>query len=254
MRTTPAHRRRAASALCAAPALVLAWHIVPAGTWLPGARRTLFPSLAGLGRPGHVALTFDDGPDPGSTPYFLDTLDALSVRATFFLLGAAVLSHPDLARDIARRGHELAVHGFEHGFPWLPALARDLRDVARATDAVRAISGDTPRWYRPPYGILTGSRLLAARRCGLRPVLWSAWGRDWTADATAASVLSTVRHGLRGGGTILLHDTDHTTAPGSWRTTLAMLPDLVAHCRAAGLTVGPLAEHGVDTRRAATTT
>ena len=242
----------AAKVLAVVPVLALAAHVVPAATWLPGVRRALWPPLAGLGHLGHVALTFDDGPDPASTPHFLALLDRLSVRATFFVLGTAVLRHPDLARDIVRRGHELAVHGWTHSRPWLPALGRDLRDVARATAVVRAVPGAAaPRWYRPPYGILTGGRWLAARQCGLRPVLWTAWGRDWTEVATAASVLATVRTQVRGGGTVLLHDTDRTAAPGCWRATLAMLPDLVAHCRAAGLTVGPLAEHGIDTGRTA---
>ncbi len=75
-------------------------------------------------------------------------------------------------------------------------------------------------------------------------MLWTAWGRDWTAAATPASVRASVEADLRGGGTVLLHDSDRTAAPGCWRATLDALPDLVAGWRAAGLTVGPLAEHG----------
>ncbi|MGP2438842.1 polysaccharide deacetylase family protein, partial [Streptomyces sp. JW3] len=74
---------RAASALV--PLAAALAHIGPAATWLPGPRRRLLPGLAGRGRPGHVALTFDDGPDPASTPRFLDVLDDLGVRATFFV-------------------------------------------------------------------------------------------------------------------------------------------------------------------------
>jgi hypothetical protein len=62
-------------------------------------------------------------------------------------------------------------------------------------------------------------------------------------------VRATVAADLRPGGTILLHDTDHASAPGSWRAALGALPDLVADCRAAGLTVGPLAAHGVGGTR-----
>ena len=97
--------------------LALAAHIVPAGTWLPGARRTLFPALAGLGKATHVALTFDDGPDPATTPYFLDELDRLGVRATFFLLGEHVARHEGLTRRIAERGHEIGLHGWTHRRP-----------------------------------------------------------------------------------------------------------------------------------------
>ncbi|MFD7995692.1 polysaccharide deacetylase family protein [Streptomyces mexicanus] len=237
---------RPAAAALAPVAAVAAAHIVPAATWLPRLRSVCFPRLAGLGRPDHVALTFDDGPDPRSTPYFLDALDRLGVRATFFVLGASAVRFPELTRDIARRGHELAVHGWTHSRPWLPAPGRDLAEIARAARAVRDITGRHPLWYRPPYGILTGGRWAAGRRLGLRPVLWTAWGRDWTADATPATVRATVSVDLRGGGTILLHDSDRASAPGCWRAALGALPALVVGCRDAGWEVGTLAEHAVD--------
>ncbi|MFF7654037.1 polysaccharide deacetylase family protein [Streptomyces sp. NPDC007983] len=225
--------------------LAAAAHLVPAGTWLPWPRRVLFPALAGRGRSDHIALTFDDGPDPHSTPRFLDALDELAVTATFFVLGESVARYPRTTREIALRGHELAVHGWTHDRPWLPRPVRDVSEVSRAARAVRMTTGAVPLWYRPPYGVLTGGRWLAAVRAGLRPVLWSAWGRDWSPNATPASVLATLRGGLRGGATVLLHDSDRASAPGCWRVTLAALPHLITACRAAGLEVGPLAAHGV---------
>ncbi|MEU5716358.1 polysaccharide deacetylase family protein [Streptomyces sp. NPDC020403] len=231
-------------------ALALGAQVLPAGTWLPAVRRTLFPALAGLGNRGHVALTFDDGPDPRSTPLFLDVLEGMSAHATFFVLGESLVRYPETGREIVRRGHELAVHGWTHSRPWFSSFARDTRELAWAAEAVRGTAGAAPVWYRPPYGILTAGRWAAALRTGLRPVLWSAWGRDWTADATGASVLATVRRDLRGGGTVLLHDTDRVAAPGCWRATLEALPVLVGGLRDAGLTVGPLAGHGIGTRRA----
>ncbi|MEU3345364.1 polysaccharide deacetylase family protein [Streptomyces sp. NPDC006700] len=241
---------RTASAVLAPVAAVAAAHIVPAATWLPRFRALCFPGLAGTGRPDHVALTFDDGPDPVSTPLFLDELDRLAVRATFFVLGESVTRHPHLTRHIADRGHELAVHGWTHSRPWLPAPARDARETERAALVVHDTTGSLPRWYRPPYGILTAGRWAAARRAGLRPVLWTAWGRDWTADATPASVRATVTADLRGGGTILLHDTDRASAPDSWKATLGALPDLIGTCHEAGWSVGPLADHGLPRTRA----
>ncbi|KUM99800.1 polysaccharide deacetylase [Streptomyces yokosukanensis] len=228
-----------------APVAVAAAHIAPAATWLPGVRLPLFPRLAGLGGGRHIALTFDDGPDPESTPHFLDALDELGVRATFFLLGEHMVRHSAMVRETARRGHELAVHGWTHERPWRPAPARDAEQITRTVRALRDISGHRPHWYRPPYGILTSGRWLAARRAGLRPVLWSAWGRDWTADATPASVRARIAADLRGGGTVLLHDSDRLAAPGCWRAALGALPGLVRDCREAGLSVGPLRDHGL---------
>ncbi|MFJ6072194.1 polysaccharide deacetylase family protein [Streptomyces sp. NPDC093065] len=235
---------RAAYAAAPVAAVALA-HIGPAATWLPGLRRRRFPGLAGQGGPGHVALTFDDGPDPVSTPQFLDVLDALGVHATFFVLGENAARHPAVARELVRRGHELAVHGWTHDRPWWPSPARDARELLRAVQVVGEAAGRRPHWYRPPYGILNSGRWAAARRAGLRPVLWTAWGKDWRHDATPASVRATVAADLRGGGTVLLHDTDHASAPDSWRAALGALPDIVRDCREAGLAVGPLGEHGV---------
>lgn len=233
----------------ALPLLVAAGHIGPAATWLPWVRTGLHPRLAGLGRPDHVALTFDDGPDPRSTPQVLAALERLSLRATFFVLGEAVRSHPRLCAAIADQGHELAVHGWSHSRPWLPLPLRDRSEVERAVRAVREAAGAQCRWYRPPYGILTGGRWAAARHAGLQPVLWSAWGRDWEAGATPASVLATLTGALRGGGTVLLHDSDRASAPECWRATLEALPLLAAYCRDRGWRLGPLAEHGVRGRR-----
>ncbi|WP_198171267.1 polysaccharide deacetylase family protein [Actinoplanes awajinensis] len=88
--------------------------------------------------------------------------------------------------------------------------------------------------------------LLGARRLGLTPVLWTAWGRDWTASATPDSVFRAVRRGLSGGGTILLHDSDHSAAPGAFESMLGALPAILVRCRARGFAVGPLHEHGLD--------
>ncbi|MFE3518543.1 polysaccharide deacetylase family protein [Streptomyces sp. NPDC059166] len=232
------------AAVCALGAAA-AWHIGPAATWLPPVRRALAPSLDGQGRADHVALTFDDGPDPGSTPHFLRLLGTHGVQATFFLVGTSLTRHPELARTIVTAGHEVAVHGWDHTRPWLPRPSRDLREVTRTAEAVRRVCGTDPQWYRPPYGILTGGRLAAARRAGLRTVLWSAWGRDWTGHADARSVEASVLEDLHGGATVLLHDADGWSAPGAWRATLDALPRLLAECRGRGLEVGPLAEHGI---------
>ncbi|MFC5644736.1 polysaccharide deacetylase family protein [Kitasatospora cinereorecta] len=234
---------RAGAAALGAAAGVQLLHLAPSVVRLAPARRLLAPHLSGPGGAHHIALTFDDGPDPRSTPAVLDALDGLGVRATFFLLGSALERAPALGRELVERGHEVAVHGWYHRVQWYPAPRRDLRELRRTTEAVTEFCGAAPRWYRPPYGVLTAGLALAARRLGLRTVLWSAWGRDWTADATPASVLATARPALTGGATLLLHDSDCTSAPDSSRATLGALPLLAAHCTRHGLTLGPLRDH-----------
>lgn len=237
--------RAAKLAATVAGGLVLA-HAAPAVTSiqpLEPLRTRLFPRYGGLGDPGHIALTFDDGPDPLSTPRFLKLLDARGVKATFFLLGFMLERDPGLGREIAAAGHEVAVHGYLHRPMVLrtPAGTRD--DLRRAHALVSDATGETPRWYRPPYGIATTSALRTARSLGMQPVLWTSWGADWRASATGTSVYDTVTGNLRGGGTILLHDSDCTAAPASWTSTLSALPRLLDHCEEQGWKVGPLADH-----------
>lgn len=223
-------------------AAVAGW-VAPALLRARALRVAVCPDLAGIGRPDGVALTFDDGPDPEGTPAVLDVLDQLSWTATFFMLGAQVQRYPDVAAAVVAAGHEAAVHGFNHRNHLARGPAEIHRDVARAAAVVAAATGAHPSWFRPPYGVLTLGSLIAARRAGLRPVLWTAWGRDWEARSPA-QVADTVAGQLRPGGTVLLHDSDCVArVAGSWRSTVRALPQLAELTDQLGCTVGPLREH-----------
>jgi peptidoglycan/xylan/chitin deacetylase (PgdA/CDA1 family) len=216
----------------------------PAAAFLPGPRRRLLPGLAGIGDRRHVALTFDDGPSAKSTPLFLELLRERNIRATFFLLGREVERAPEVARAIAADGHEIAVHGWTHRCLLIESPHQTHARLRRAVDVIQEAAGRRPTWYRAPYGVFSASSLATARALGLRPVLWSAWGFDWTSRATGESVHRRVSRDLRGGGTILLHDSDVSSAPGSWRAALDALPRVLDECAGHGLRVGPLRDHG----------
>lgn len=231
------------AALAALPTLAAA-HAAPAISTFGPLRNRAMPRLAGRGRRDHVALTFDDGPDPLSTPRFLGLLAARRIRATFFLLGREAQRSPDLVREIAAAGHEIGIHGWLHR----PLLLRGLRatydDFARARDIVADITGHQPILFRPPYGVMSTAAHIAARRLSLTPVLWTCWGEDWTARATPESIHQRVTADLDGGGTILLHDSDCTSAPGAWRPALGALPRILDACEQRGFQVGRLRDHG----------
>jgi peptidoglycan/xylan/chitin deacetylase (PgdA/CDA1 family) len=220
----------------------VAAQVAPAATWLPTVRAA-FPRLAGVGRGDHVALTFDDGPDPVSTPAILDLLAANEVRATFFLIGERAARAPDVVQRMVDEGHELGVHGWRHRylFAGSPRIGRCLAAISDAVGAAHP----RPRWFRPPFGVLTATSAVEAARYGLAPVLWTAWAKDWRADATADSVRALLEPGLVGGATLLLHDASTKEAPMSWTATARALPALLRDCADRGLTVGPLREHGV---------
>jgi peptidoglycan-N-acetylglucosamine deacetylase len=219
----------------------LALHAAPAVTARGPLRRSL-PRLTGQGRPGGVALTFDDGPDPAGTPAVLTALAGLGWTATFFLLGAQVRRHPGIARSVLAAGHEIGVHGDQHRNHLGRRPGWVLRDLSRACADITAATGVRPRWFRPPFGVLSGGSLRAAARLELTPVLWTAWGRDWE-GIPARRVLDHLTRGLADGGTLLLHDSDCTSAPGSWRSAAAVLPLLAPELDRRGLAVRPLHDH-----------
>lgn len=208
--------------------------------------KPLLPALNGTGRPGHVALTFDDGPDAQSTPRFLAALARLDVTATFFLLGQMCERYPTLAARLVDEGHEVAVHSYDHRnhLRHLPGR-RTHEQLARTAELIEKQSGVRPRWFRPPYGALTTAGLAAAKDLDLQTVLWTAWGQDWQRGLTPQDVLAKVTSGKVDGGTILLHDSDCTSEPGSWRATLGALPGLVDWCAERGLQLGTVGAHGL---------
>jgi peptidoglycan/xylan/chitin deacetylase (PgdA/CDA1 family) len=220
-------------------------HTVPSSLAFSPVGRYVSPALSGIGRAGHVALTFDDGPDPVSTPVVLETLDDLGWRATFFMLGDMVRAAPGLAAEVVAAGHEVGVHADTHRSQKTmgPRAIRD--DVVRAHEAVAGAAGVEPAWFRPPHGALSFEGKVTARRLGMRSVLWTTWGRDWRAEATPESVRDDVLAGHLDGGTILLHDSDCTSDPGAWHSTIGGLRLLAEPFAARHLEVGPVGEHGI---------
>ena len=105
-----------------------------------------------------VAITFDDGPDPRSTPELLSLLSKYDVRVTFFVTGEKASAHPELIKEILRYGHSLGNHSYSHDnlimFKSTKALTKEIES---AQDTFRKF-GVTPFVFRPPVGI-TNPRL-----------------------------------------------------------------------------------------------
>ena len=165
----------------------------------------------------------------------LEILAAAGVRATFFLVGEQVQRNPGLAAEIVAAGHGIGLHCHRHRnllrlAPW---QARE--DITRAQAIIEDASGRATTLYRPPYGALSGAALAIARHRGWRTLLWSHWGRDWEARATAQSIAARICDGAGPGSVLLLHDADDYSSPSSWRRTAAALPLALETLRQRGL-------------------
>jgi peptidoglycan-N-acetylglucosamine deacetylase len=182
------------------------------------------------GSPG-VALTFDDGPHPEGTPAVLEVLAHAGARATFFLVGEQVERRPALAAEIVAAGHLVAVHGYRHRLQLRLGRSDLADDLERGAAAVQNATAVAPRWHRPPYGIYSAEGLRATTELGLRPLLWSLWGKDWRKHTTAARIARRATHGVQAGDVILLHDADYYSARDSHQRTVQALPAIIAELK-----------------------
>jgi peptidoglycan/xylan/chitin deacetylase (PgdA/CDA1 family) len=213
-------------------ALITALGLWPRSTWLgPNIRRLPEAACARA----EVALTIDDGPDPALTPQVLDQLDAAGVKATFFCIGERVQRHPELAREILARGHELQSHSqcHRHTFSLLGprGYARELEAAQRS---FAQVTGVTPRLFRAPAGLRNPFLAPVLHRLGLQLVSWTARGYD-TRERDPARVLQRLTRRLRAGDILLLHDSNAALTAAGQPVVLAVLPELLRRLQAAGL-------------------
>lgn len=172
-------------------------------------RRVVDPVLAPVGSVNGartddpvLGLTFDDGPDPVSTPAVLDALARHRARATFFVLADRAEEHPDAVRATVAAGHEIGMHGPDHRR--LPSVAEPERWLADGVRRLEAVAGVPIRRFRPPFGSQTLGTYRAARRQRLEVVVWAADVADWIDDPAAVVRLGLER--ARPGAVMLLHD------------------------------------------------
>jgi peptidoglycan/xylan/chitin deacetylase (PgdA/CDA1 family) len=183
-----------------------------------------------------VAVTIDDGPDPAVTPAVLDLLDAAGAKATFFCIAERACAHPDLIRDIVRRGHSVENHSRDHSHAFsLMGRKRLAREVGGAQDQLQQLAGAAPRFFRAPAGLRNPFLEPELRRHGLRLASWTRRGFD-TRVGDPQRVLARLTHGLQAGDILLLHDGHAATTPAGRAVVLEVLPLLLQACRRAGLT------------------
>ena len=182
-----------------------------------------------------VAVTIDDGPDPDVTPRVLDILDAHGAKATFFCVGANVAAHPDLAREIVRRGHAIENHSNEHGWHFaLSGSGRFAREIAAAQQAITSVTGVEPTFFRAPAGMRNPFLDSALRRLGLSLTSWTRRGFD-TVERDPQSVLARLTRGLAAGDILVLHDGNASRTRSGTPVVVEVLPALLDAIHSGGL-------------------
>ena len=166
-----------------------------------------------------VALTFDDGPDPIDTPAVLDILKEKQARATFFVLGQAAQSNPDLLKRLVIEGHEIGNHSFKHDYQ-----QRHLVEEMNQTDqAVFAATGTHTYFYRPPGGFVSQNQLDTIKKNGHIVALWSVDSKDWR-NPGVKQIVDNVMKNVFPGAIILMHDGGYQRS----QTVKALGPIIVA--------------------------
>jgi peptidoglycan/xylan/chitin deacetylase (PgdA/CDA1 family) len=180
--------------------------------------------------PREVALTFDDGPWPGSTRRILAILRRFHAHATFFMVGAQAARYPELVRKVAAGGNEIGNHSFSHPITLRSASPATVTDELARTNTVLTRDGATPTLFRPPGGWFDDHLVQAARREGMRLVTWSVDPDDWKSDVTWKQIRDSVLTNVRPGSIVLLHD-----GGGDAGHTIRALPAIIRGIRQEGL-------------------
>ena len=149
-----------------------------------------------------AALTFDDGPDPDTTPRVLDVLRRHGAKATFFVLGRHAVRHPKIIRQIVEAGHAIANHSFDH--PRFPTVDREHRlEQMRACE--NAIAPYGFKLFRPPRGLQSVRSRFDAMMLGFKVVTWNVVAQDWE-DHDPEWTLNLLETEVKPGSIVLLHD------------------------------------------------
>lgn len=178
----------------------------PAEPVKPGKTPVAFGVFSRLPASGpYVALTFDDGGSVWQVRRILDALRDANVKATFFLLGDWAAANPDLVREIAAAGHEIANHSYSHpSLVWLNEEEMK-SDIEAAQQILSGLSKEPVRLFRPPYGAYNSSVLNVVRELGLAAlVMWDVDTWDWTGSA-AGTISYRVLTGVSPGSIVLFH-------------------------------------------------
>ena len=153
-----------------------------------------------------VALTFDDGPNGPATDRILAILERHGAKATFFVIGRKVEENSEVLCRVKAAGHDLGNHSWSHSYIFPMFRGRRIAaEIRRTNEALEKFSGETPRWFRPPFGVTNPNLYRGLQHSPMRVAGWSIRSFD-TRNEPAERVLRRIDRKLKGGEVVLLHE------------------------------------------------
>lgn len=180
-------------------------------TWkVPYADRTLY-------------LTFDDGPTPEVTEWVMDLLDQYNAKGTFFCVGKNAEKHPNLVRELVRRGHTVGNHTYSHKNALKVSPERYLIEVQQAQTVFSDLFDLKIRNFRPPYGMITPA-IKSVLTEHFNIVMWDVLSGDFDLDLKKEKCLESVLEKSTDGSIIVFHDSLKCREKLTW-----CLPQVLEH-------------------------
>ena len=151
-------------------------------------------------------LTFDDGPT-GVTSFVLEQLALYNAKATFFCIGDNIDRHPQLFKDIKRKGHSIGNHTQHHSNGWKTSTEDYFSEVMLTNSKVLADDlKTTTKLFRPPFGKCTRAQRKLIYKQGYQIIMWSVLSADFDSSVSKVACLNNVLDNATNGNIIVFHD------------------------------------------------
>jgi len=152
-----------------------------------------------------IYLTFDDGPNPDSTPWLINFLKEHDVSATFFCLGKQVEKHPKLYRNLIENGHQIGNHGYLHLNGLTVTTSKYMNNISKATEFIDS------NLFRPPYGKITLRQYKRVKKLNLKLVFWSLMPYDFDQDFDSKKRIELMKKKVTSGSIVVFHDSPNSS-------------------------------------------
>ena len=168
-----------------------------------GILQMLFPSLIWNlpSKEKVIYITFDDGPHPELTPFILQELDKYNAKATFFLLGKEVDSHPSLYKDILQGNHSVGNHTYSHLNGWATKNSEYFSEIEKCHSIMNS------KLFRPPFGRIKPSQIRHLKKA-FKIVMWDVLSWDFHKNTSAEKCFKIVKEKTKNGSIIVFHEND----------------------------------------------